>query len=498
MEAGAHGAGHMTHFRTCLLHDDKRRTRCSGTLKKGGNCVNRAVGSFKPGMMPTCHVHRRQLKRMGRCRAPLRCGFECGRICEWKLHGFQLCLDHCEHPMTCHFLKVPIEMRLRIYQLLLPDRPIPARYEKSSLTSDGGGVYTAILCVNRQIHDEAAGLLYRTRAFSIELLGDWMSMCNLSQNFTQNSSFGYKHHALEDHQWQQMILGQQGLFMARQGRRILGGASSSAHTPTIRGNQSHAKSPNFDSNVPVEPIREPPLSKRYFNMIQSFRIEIVLPSPSAWWLPNSDAASHKASMSRLLDYCDHLHRLIGRLRIIQRPIARLEIVIRFGNAYLNRRDVFPIAQFLLRPFRRLHNVAKPDLLSITIQDSLGEVELLTRDWASSPAGGKLAAYLEHLFEHMSSSQPPPELPVFKVYWQLERLLSYMKEHYRHAHPKIGKITGLLYAARFAREVEDLSSFRAIWNQVVDIWSDCLNEHVEFQSNVALSINAIHSTVQNGS
>jgi hypothetical protein len=44
----------------------------------------------------------------------------------------------------------------------------------------------------------------------------------------------------------------------------------------------------------------------------------------------------------------------------------------------------------------------------------------------------------------------------------------MKEHYHHAHPKIGKITGLLYTTRFAREVEDVFGFRAIWNQVVDI------------------------------
>jgi hypothetical protein len=255
-----------------------------------------------------------------------------------------------------------------------------------------------------------------------------------------------------------MSLGQQGLFMARQGRHILGGASNSAPTPTIRGNQSHAKSPIFDANMPIEPIWDPPLSKRYFNMIQSFRIEIVLPSLSTWWVPNSEAASHNALMLRLLDYCDHLHRLIGRFRLIQRPIARLEIVVRFCNAYLNQRDAFPIAQFLLRPFRRLHNVAHPDLVSITIQDPRGEVELLTREWASSPAGGKLCAYLEHLFEHMSSSQPPPELPVFKVYWQLEKLLCYMKEHYRYAHPKIKNITGLLLTARFAREVEDLSGF----------------------------------------
>jgi hypothetical protein len=88
-----------------------------------------------------------------------------------------------------------------------------------------------------------------------------LSMCNVSQNFAQNRCFGYEHHALEDHQWQQMTLGQQGLFMARQGRRILGGASSSAHIPTIRGNQSRAKSPIIDTHVSFEPIWDPPLSK---------------------------------------------------------------------------------------------------------------------------------------------------------------------------------------------------------------------------------------------
>ncbi|KAH6667721.1 hypothetical protein B0J14DRAFT_170792 [Halenospora varia] len=108
MEVGVHGACSMTHFQTCLLHYDMNKTRCSGTLKKGGNCVNKASGPFKPGMMPTCCVHRGQLKRTGWCQALLCCGVECGRICEWKVHGFQLCLDHREHPMTCYLLKVPI------------------------------------------------------------------------------------------------------------------------------------------------------------------------------------------------------------------------------------------------------------------------------------------------------------------------------------------------------------------------------------------------------
>ncbi|KAH8674837.1 hypothetical protein BGZ60DRAFT_562920 [Tricladium varicosporioides] len=436
-------------------------------------------------MMATCYIHRGQLKRMGWCRALLRCGFECGRICEWKVHGFQLCHDHHEHPMTCYLLKVPIEMRLRIYQFLLPDKPIPARYGKFSLASDGGGVYTAILCANRQIHEEAAGLLYGSRAFSIELYGDWLSMCNLSKNFAQNGSPTYNHHALGGNQ--QILVGQH-LFITKE-QSIPDGASLD---PTIYSNQPHIEPPISYTNRVIEPVWDPPLSGRYFNMIRSFRIEVFFLAPSA---PNPVAARHQAYTSRLLDYCDHLHRLVGRLRNNGRSLARLEIVLKFSSAY---REVFPIAQFLLRPFQRLHNVAKPDLLSITIQGSRGEVELLTPDWASSPAGVKFAAYLERLFKYMSSSQPPLELPVFKAYWQLERLLFYMKEHLRQADPRIGQIASLLYIGRFAREVDDLARFSEIWNQVVNIWINCLNQQREFQSNVALSIDAIYGTVQNAS
>ncbi|KAG9242417.1 hypothetical protein BJ878DRAFT_555440 [Calycina marina] len=397
-------------------------------------------------------------------------------------------------------MKIPFEMRLHIYQFLLPDRPIPARYEKSSLTSDGGGVYASVLCVNHPIHDEAAGLIYSTRAFSIELYGDWLSMCNLSRNFAQNRSCGHDHHGLEYYQLQQlqqMTLGQHGLIMARQGRRILGEASSSAHVPTIHGSQLRAKFPILEANEPIEPVWEPPLSERYFNMIKSFCIEIVLCYPSAWWVPNKDAASQRAAMSKLLDYCDHLHKLIARLRIIQRPIARLEIVIKFNNAYVNKRDAFSVAQFLMRPFRRLRNVARPSLHSITLQDFRDEIRLLSLDWASSPAGGKFAPFLTHLFKCMSSSQPPPELPVFKAYWQLQKLVSYMKEHYRHAHPGVEQAARLLYTARFAKEVEDLTRFRKGWNHVVKIWFDRLNQEVDIQSNMTLSIDAVYSTVQDG-
>ena len=233
-------------------------------------------------------------------------------------------------------------------------------------------------------------------------------------------------------------------------------------------------------------------------MIRSFLIEIVFLPPSAFVLPKSDAANRRALVSRLCDYCDHLHRLIGRLRIIQRPIARLEIVIKFGNTYIKPGEAVP-AQFLLRPFRRLHNVAKLEVLSITMQDfQNGEIELLIPGWNSTPTGRIFAAYLECLFKDMSNPQPSFELPVFKAYWQLENLLSRMKEHYHHADPEIGQFADLLHVARTAREAEDLTRFRVIWDRVVDIWFDYLNHQKEFQSNMALSIDAIYDIVKNGS
>lgn len=80
---------------------------------------------------------------------------------------------------------------------------------------------------------------------------------------------------------------------------------------------------------------------------------------------------------------------------------------------------------------------------------------------------------------MSSSQPLPELLVFKAYWQLQKLLSYMKVYYCYADPKFQRIARLIDAARSAREDEDLARFRKVWNYVVNVWSN--------QSQVSISL-----------
>lgn len=484
---------------------------CSGNLRKGGSCANKATGPQVPRMMPTCKIHRDQLKVSGWCRAPLPCGFECGRLFEWKPHGFQLCHGHLEYPMTCYFLKIPTEMRLRVYRFLLPDRPIPARYGNSrNLTTDGERVYMAILRVNHQIHDEAAGLLYGTSVFTIELSGNRLGMCNSANTFVRYGFLDHTNHPLQDYQMQLMLLEQQNkkrLLMARKEQDNTNGESNSTRPPAIRGIQLPTSSPILCSNRPIEPIWHPPLSERYFNMIQSFLIEFVLPfsrghnsaNYHAHGSSNADAVNYNNLELRLYDYCDYLHRLIGRLRLIQRPIVHLEIIIKFGNTYMERNEAFSAAQLLLQPFRRLRNVAKPEVLSITMKDFQDrETELIISDEISRAADRTFADYVKCWSRDLSSSEPSLECPqVFEAYWQLEKLLSSIRQHCHHTNPKFYQFTDLLHAGRIAREAEDLTRFKEIWDQVVNIWFDYLNSQEGFQSNVARSIDAIYDIVSRG-
>lgn len=182
-------ASAMVHHQTCRLHNDERTGKCFGTLKGGGTCAYKATGSSAPGKMPTCKIHRHQLKSPAWCKAPLPCGFECGRLFEWKPHGFRLCPRHLEDSMTCHFFEIPIEIRCRVYQYLLPDKAIPSRFVTfRCLTTDGRQVNTAILRVNHQVHEEAATLLYCTRVFAIEVSDNNLSMCDLQNRYVR---FGF-------------------------------------------------------------------------------------------------------------------------------------------------------------------------------------------------------------------------------------------------------------------------------------------------------------------
>jgi hypothetical protein len=169
----------MAHLPICPLHENKSRQNCWGTRTRGGICRNKATWGTIPGFMPTCKIHQLQLKKSTWCKAPLACGFNCSELLEWEPHGFQLCPRHRKDLSVCYFLEIPVEIRYHVYRLLLPDTDIPAQFcTPRSLTTHGGLVYTAILGVNRQIHEEATCLLYATNVFAVSVSEGTLSMCN--------------------------------------------------------------------------------------------------------------------------------------------------------------------------------------------------------------------------------------------------------------------------------------------------------------------------------
>lgn len=108
---------------------------------------------------------------------------------------------------------MPIELRFRIYWYLLPGKEVPANAgeEDQAATRDGmmasGGfgskhqAYMSICRVNRQIHDEATGLLYGSSAFTIRLDEKGLRMCNSNSTTLSVTLPGVRpNHALQDYQ----------------------------------------------------------------------------------------------------------------------------------------------------------------------------------------------------------------------------------------------------------------------------------------------------------
>lgn len=292
-----------------------------------------------------------------------------------------------------------------------------------------------------------------------------------------------------------MLLDQQyeGL-MARPSKDSRNWRFSSTSTPVI--------SPPAVAHRPFEPVWNPPLSERYFAMIQSFRIELLFhyPIDCGPYKPSGSSTSDEKRRdlaSELSYYSDQLHRLIGRLCLRQRPIARLEIVVKFSGAFIDRDTAFSATQSLLNPFRRLCRIAKPQLLSITINDlQKRKIELLCRCRICAADSRTLANYVKCWSKDLSSSQPSLECTqVLEAYWKLENLMSRMKEQGYYAEPRFSQFIRLLQAARIARDSNNLELFRKVWDSVVAIWLEYLDHRKRLQSNVARSIDAINSVVE---
>lgn len=253
---------------------------------------------------------------------------------------------------------------------------------------------------------------------------------------------------------------------------------------------------------PAGPIWNPPLTEKYFTMIQSFRIELLFHHPinfkSSASSP-SDTDKRRVLISRLARYNDQLRRLIERLR--KSTLVRLEITIKYSNSHvesLSLLEAFSVSWELLNPFRCLCNVARPQVLSITANDPQHrQLVQLFPGRVSSAATWAFASNLSRWSKDLSSSQPSLKCDqVLEAYWRLESLLSSMKEHCR-AEPRFFQFGELLQAARVAREANNLEHFTKIWDRVVSIWFEYLDNQKGLQINVTRSIDAINGIVAKG-
>lgn len=282
--------------------------------------------------------------------------------------------------------------------------------------------------------------------------------------------------------------------MARQNTDSANWKLSSTSTPVI--------SPPAIAHKSSEPVWNPPLSERYFTMIRSFRIELLFHYPIDCdpYKPSGSLTSDEKQRDlalRLSYYSDQLHRLIGRLFLRQRPIGRLEVVVKLSSINMGRNTAFSATQWLLDPFRRLCQVAKPQLVSITINDlQKRKIELLYPCQICAAANGTFATYVKSWSKDLSSSQPSLKCTqVLEAYWKLENLISSMKEHSYNAEPRFSQFIWLLQAARIARDCNNLKLFRKVWDRVVAIWFEYLDHRKSLQSNVERSIDAINGVVE---
>jgi hypothetical protein len=498
------------HRQRCGLHDHAI-TVCCGTKRGGQACISRAT-IIEDGFMPTCRLHRLQLLPQGTCRTILECGFECGRIFETKPHDLQLCAAHIEGFTRCYFFELPSEIRYRVYQYLMPAKLIPVSGRGVMSMSLAGKSYMAILRTNRQIHDEATQLLYGSTNFTIRVSLNHTTMCGQSAYWSPVLTSAppaasilprARNHALQDYQMQLMLLervNQRRLRAA--GNEIMptpritpinfNGPAMIACTGSVTGSAS-----SDDRDRAWLPV----LAPRYFDMIQSFVVDIALPDDLVShglerFVEDSDTAEWI-----LYDHIDNVHRLIERLRqrrgnrsvndfhhpsssdSLKPPkITKLEIRISLGAKYDGWEPALLAARKLLEPFRRLRGlIESAKVVSVTRTPDLKPPE----DWGSAwETGDYIREWTSELTSDAGKSQLKYDSHDFlTAYWHIVNTVRMMRElGPRRAAPE-NEFAGLIHRARVAREDEDGEVFSDVCKDVGKAWFEYRSDWRRFVDDV---------------
>lgn len=512
----------IAHLKHCTLHNDEALKICSGRNKRGGVCLNRASGTRVAHLMPTCKKHREQPRLATPCREVLPCGFECGAVFQYKPHDFRLCYRHQSH-QSCYFLELPTEVRMNIYDFLIPGSFVPARFVRHGPSLNDPrdskvfqGVSMAILRVNSMIHDEVARQLYGRKTFEIQISRNVLTMCNGARlqaiRMPGLSSSTTANHALQDYQMQLMLLERQNkkrLMMARQ-------EQDNASTGLNMGYAAAATTrsqPPLKVPIPfVYDINGPswtqPIAERYFNMIRSFRISLDIPGPTpSFGQPSVIQSSHlgfgsvsadtlKSRKVIVYELTDHVHRLIGRLQQLPTENLRLEIDMAFQDIYTEISDAHSDVRLLLAPFTRIGKCASFKAERVIMGNSSTStnppIELYPRK--SGPAANGqydcLIDFMRRWPKEVSQIEPSLEMmKIWKDYWRLEKLVTGINSQCPNT-IIFDQFTGLCQEARMAREAVDSELFEKVRKAVVHIWAEYTRSQKAFQDGVESEIEGL--------
>jgi hypothetical protein len=125
------------------------------------------------------------------------------------------------------------------------------------------------------------------------------------------------------------------------------------------------------------------------------------------------------------------------------------------------------------------------------------IDLLNSPFLSCGDEKNLFSFLDSWIYDLRGAEPAMgPSRVFDAYWKLQRMVEEIKAHYR-VDLGFGKLCELAKVARVARENGDEVSFRVVWEEVVGVWCEFLEDQKKFHDSVAKEIDGVYGVVKSG-
>jgi hypothetical protein len=482
----------IQHCHVCEVHrapSSKPAVRCFGKWSstgpyKGARC-ERNVTTFVDGQLPVCPQHRAQIMEMRRCEAILECGFPCNEIVPWKAHAYPLCDVHWSRG-KCHLMGLPVEIRLMIYQYLIPDRTVSARWPGMRwLREDLASVSTAMFRVSKTVHEEFADYFYGETTFAVEVTNDYDGRPTAAPSILML-------YAIDS--GSPPLLPRSAAFVQR--ARLVASVAALSR-PTIRKILTPGTRYDFKPWTP-------PLALRYFQRIRKFLINIVFDTHQcALTSINSQGVQMTILEAERNLMCDDLHRLVkGLIAHGQIPLRNLDIsflVQGLIGADQEEADAKAMAhcEALINPIRRLR-ARSARVKSVTRASS---TPILSRTvnfpFEVFPGRAKEAGTADQFVrnccaELTGSLAPPPMSPVLVRFGQLVEVVSNMSQHAFWRDTDIEEMEFLLSNGRSAREANDMKAMMSVFREIFEMLKRYHSSHRDFMKQMAQSFEMVRS------